>query len=306
MLLAVLCGPLARAADPTMTDCIAANESALQLRSDHKLRQARAQSLTCAMDTCPAEMRDQCKLRVAQLNTAIPTMIFVVQDAAGNELSAVKVSMDGTVLTDRLEGTAMSLDPGEHKFTFEAAGQPTVEKTLVVHEAEKERREVIVTGTPTDNTKAPPKDTADSQTQGPKNLEAKADAHTTPDVGPMEPQKPTGMGTQKILGLTAGGVGVVSLVLGGVFAGLTASAIGAQKTDCPTSSNCPNRSQAESDHSTWTTDGTVSTAAFIAGGVLAAAGVALYFTAHDKPGTGVAVTPTLGPGAGGLLLQAEF
>jgi hypothetical protein len=312
-----LFGAPARAADPTLTDCIGANESSLQLRGDHKLRQARAQSLTCAMDSCPVEMREECKRRVAQLNIAVPTMIFVVKDATGSELSAVKVSMDGTLLADRLEGTAMSLDPGEHKFTFEAPGQPPFEKTILVHEAEKERREVIVIGgapQAPDKTKAPA-DAGNAQTAGEiTTAEAGAVANGT---GP-EPQLPTtdtatgstGMNTQQILGLTAGGIGVAGLVLGSVFAALTASAISQQNTDCPTTTNCPNRSKAESDHSAWTTDGTVSTASFIAGGVLAAAGVALFFTARHPAekhaAAGVVVAPALGPGAGGMFLRGEF
>jgi hypothetical protein len=118
------------------------------------------------------------------------------------------------------------------------------------------------------------------------------------------------MGTQKILGLTAGGVGVAGLVVGGVFGALTASAISKQKSDCASAANCPNYSQAASDHSTWSTDGTVSTVAFVAGGLLVAGGATLFFTAGDGPvrssGTGLVVAPSLGPGAAGMLIRGEF
>ena len=43
----------------------------------------------------PADVRDECAEHVPQLNAAIPSVVFVAQDAAGNDISAVKVTMDG-------------------------------------------------------------------------------------------------------------------------------------------------------------------------------------------------------------------
>ncbi len=48
---------------PTMAECLAANESAIRLRSDHELRQAREQTLVCASPTCPAEVHNACQPR---------------------------------------------------------------------------------------------------------------------------------------------------------------------------------------------------------------------------------------------------
>ena len=56
--------------------------------------------------------------------------------------------MDGQPIAERLEGTALSIDPGAHTFTFETAGQANIEKQFVVHEGEKDRRERIVFGAP--------------------------------------------------------------------------------------------------------------------------------------------------------------
>ena len=136
----------ARATDPSISDCLTANEASIKLREEHKLRDARAQLLICSATACPADIRNVCMQRVGKVNDAIPTVVFEVRDASDNELTSVNVTMDGLPLVSRLEGTAISLDPGEHVFGFEATGQPPVEKHLVIHEGEKDRRERVVVG----------------------------------------------------------------------------------------------------------------------------------------------------------------
>ena len=98
-----------------------------------------------------------------------------------------------------------------------------------------------------------------------------------------------------------------------MFGGLTAGAIHEQSTDCsgPTPGACTNYSGAASAHSTANTDGAVSTVAFIAGGALLATGVVMYLLpAHGSREKGAAarliVAPSLGVGAGGLLLRGSF
>jgi hypothetical protein len=147
----------ARAADPTTADCLAANNSAIDLRNDHKLRAARNQLLVCAASSCPADIRKECLRKVDEINAQIPTVTFEAKEAAsGKDLAAVKVTLDGQPLADRLEGTALSVDPGEHIFTFETEGQAPVTKQLVIIEAQKDRRETIVLGTPPPGPATPP------------------------------------------------------------------------------------------------------------------------------------------------------
>ena len=136
----------ARAADPTTADCLAASEASFKSGNDHKLRAERAQLLICASPNCPADIRKECARRVDEVNAAIPTIIFEAKGASGADLSAVKVTMDGEVLAERLEGSALSIDPGEHTFVFETAGQPSLTKQFVIGEAQKERREAISFG----------------------------------------------------------------------------------------------------------------------------------------------------------------
>ena len=59
-LAAIMAAPAVRAADPSVTECLAATENALKLRSNHKLRRAREQLLICGATTCPAMVRADC------------------------------------------------------------------------------------------------------------------------------------------------------------------------------------------------------------------------------------------------------
>ena len=60
----------------------------------------------------------------------------------------MKVTMDGEVLTDHLDGNPLTVNPGSHEFTFATAGQPPVTQTFIVHASETGRRETIVVGPP--------------------------------------------------------------------------------------------------------------------------------------------------------------
>jgi hypothetical protein len=122
--------------------------SALQLRGDHKLIEARTQLLICAALSCPADVRSDCERKVEEVNAALPTVVFEAKDASGADLSGVKVAMDGQPLVEHLDGTAITVNPGEHRFTFEIAGQPPIEKTIVLNEGEKDRHESVAVSAP--------------------------------------------------------------------------------------------------------------------------------------------------------------
>jgi hypothetical protein len=183
---ALLTASNTRAGDPTTADCLSANEHSIQLRADHKLRDARAQLLICAASSCPGDVRNACTRRVMDVNTAIPTIVFEAKDAAGNDLTVVKVSMDGHPLLQKLEGIAISLDPGEHKFSFETPGQPSVEKTIVLQEAEKGRHVTVTFGAQPSPT-PPPEATAAPAPSAPTT--------PPPTASPSSPSSPLSAAT---------------------------------------------------------------------------------------------------------------
>jgi hypothetical protein len=263
--LALLADGVAQAADPTTADCLAASDASLKAGNQHKLRAERAQLLVCAAPSCPADIRKDCVSRVDEVNLQIPTTIFGAKDSSGGDLSAVKVTMDGEVLAERLEGTALSIDPGEHTFSFETAGQPPVTRRLLIQQAQKDRREVIQFGTP-----------------------APAAAVSTPPPERV-PEENRGLGSQRILAIGAGGIGVAGLGVGTAFGILAASQKSAAQGACP-GNPCATQSGANK----WSTagaTGNISTVAFVVGGLGLAGAAALWLTAPRSSGTQVGFGP---------------
>jgi hypothetical protein len=280
-------GP-AHAADPTTADCLAASDASLKSGNEHKLRAERTQLLVCAATSCPADVRKECLRRVDEVNAQIPTIVFAAKDATGADLSAVRVTMDGEVLAERLEGTAISIDPGEHTFTFETAGQAPVTKKLIVQEAQKERREAILFGSPS--------------SAGPG---AGGSAPASPPAPPLPPPPPPasedhGLGAQKVLALVAGGLGVAGLGVGGAFGLVAMSKKNDAQNVCPAA--CPTQ-EGVTKWSDAKSAGNLSTIGFVAGGVLLAGGVVLWLTA---PGSGEATGPRVGLTPGGVLVKGAW
>jgi hypothetical protein len=264
----------ARADDPTVTECLSASNLSVELRSAHKLRQARAQLLVCAAASCPEEVRTECLRRLEPIRAALPTVVFEVKDGAGHELADVKITMDGDLVATHLDGSALTLDPGSHEFTFEVEGQPPLTESLILHEGEKNRRETVVVGTPP---KAP--ETPAIAPPPPNGRGA------TSDVAPA-----SGSHTLRLAGIVTGAAGILGLGLGGVFGGVAIS-----------SWHSAQSSSSNAERNTALTFATASDAAFIVGGVLVAGGVTLYLVSRSG-GTGGSVgghpqtpgTPTVG------------
>lgn len=287
---ATLTSSVARA-EVTRDQCIDANAKAQDLRRDHKLTAAREQLRLCSNAACPGLVQSDCTKRLDELENAQPTVAFEVKDATGADVTGVKVTIDGVLLTSRLDGTSYPIDPGSHTEAFEAAGLPPATRTLVLTEGDRGRHETIVLGAPA--TLAP----------APLAPEVLPEAH---DRAP-EPSSKTGLGTRKALGLASAGVGVAGIAVGSVFGALALSQKSAIESACATTCTASMHSAALSDHSSGVTDGAVSTIGFVAGGVLLAGGAVLLFTGGSKSGTtAMQIVPSVGRGGGGMFLQGEF
>ena len=263
-------------ADLTKDQCVDANGKAQDARREGRFTEARTLLQSCANASCPKIVTSDCTTRLDELDRAQPTVVFDARDAAGNDLSAVKVTVDGRPLADKLAGMALAVDPGRHTFTFEAAGQPVVTQELVLSEREQGRQVTVVIGRPL------------------------AASSTTAAVD--EPA-PHGI-SRRTVGLIVGGVGVGAVITGAVFGLLASSAKSDYQNNCGSHIGAPpNQCNATgvSGHDDASTKAALSTGFFIGGGVLAAAGAVLWFTGGPgKPGAAVAVTP------GGALVRGEF
>jgi hypothetical protein len=274
--------PRARAGDPTTLDCLTANESALTLRNQHALRAARAQLLMCSAASCPADVRNECIRRVGEVNEAMPTIVLEAKDASGHSLIAVTVKMDDELLAPRLEGTALSIDPGPHTFTFAVAGQAPIEKPLLILEGEKDRRERVVfesVGKP----------------EPARTLDA-SDLAASPLTG----GGPSRLGVQRTVGLALASAGVVALGVGATYALV---AISRRDT---ASAACPDRCTDPSGVDLWNrarSAGDVATIAFVAGGAAVVGGVAVWLLARPRAEPPPRAQLGFGPHSVGVLGQ---
>ena len=130
----------ARADDPvTPQRCNAAYERAQVMRRDRKLVAARDALLLCNQPKCPGAITADCGPWLREVESTLPSVVFVARDASGRDVPAVKVSVEGVVLATRLGGSAIEVDPGERTFVFEPDQGKRVELKLVINTGEKNR-----------------------------------------------------------------------------------------------------------------------------------------------------------------------
>jgi hypothetical protein len=108
----------------------------------------------------------------------------------------------------------------------------------------------------------------------------------------------------RVPGVTLTVLSVAPLIGASVFGALSLSAASTAKSECP-NNVCP--ASAASDVQRARSYGDASTVGFIAGGAMAAVGIVLIIVAPgDEPAKSARVRPWVGPGAGGLVVNATF
>jgi hypothetical protein len=99
--------------------CVAASEKAQQLRSAGKLGEARDQLNICGRSECPKLIQQDCTQWMSEVLANMPSVVPGAKDRKGRDLVDVRLSVDGKVATEMLDGKALVLDPGVHTFLFE-------------------------------------------------------------------------------------------------------------------------------------------------------------------------------------------
>ena len=268
-------------------ECLLAYENTQLLRRKGDMRGARAAARQCARAECNEALRRDCVGWVPEIEKDIPTVIFRARRGS-QDLSAVRVSVDGERATELLDGRGVEVDAGERRFTFEAEGLPPREARALVAVGEKNR---IISVT-FDEPGAP------------------AEAGAPPAPGAPAAEGGGAFASPWRVGaLAAAGVGLVGLGVGLGF-GLDARSKRDQSNDYCSGTICREERGLELTDQARSSAG-VSTAAFVVGGLGLAAGVGLWLLAPDpKAGTSTAgARPpplALGLGPGGARLWGAF
>jgi hypothetical protein len=127
----------AASSDSSTEQCVVANETAQRLLRAGSLAAAREQVSLCVAATCPELIRNDCNELSKAVQAAMPTVRFDARDKSGAAVTNVRVTMDGTVLAENLDGTPLAVDPGKHRFVFESPGLPRTTKTIVLKTGEQ-------------------------------------------------------------------------------------------------------------------------------------------------------------------------
>jgi hypothetical protein len=109
-------------------------------------------------------------------------VVFGAHDPEGRDVIAVRLIVDGAVVTEALDGRAMPLDPGKHRIRLEAEGFAPVEQDVLMREGEKDRQ-VLLSVVP----RGPVPQTELPRPSPPERAPTPASPTTTPISRPIPP-----------------------------------------------------------------------------------------------------------------------
>jgi hypothetical protein len=112
-------------------------------------------------------LRQECTNSYVQLDTDIPSVVPVVTDDKGVPRELVEVRMDGELLTSKLDGHGLPVDPGKHEFTFTMDGNVVSTQKVMIVQGQRNRPVAVVLR---NGKKAP----GDAESSAPKVAEAAA------------------------------------------------------------------------------------------------------------------------------------
>jgi len=244
----LLPSPASAAPSGSAAQCVRDANEGQTLRDEGKLLQAREELARCAAPQCPKVVAAECRRWLEELGARIPTVVVVLQDASGADITPNRVLIDGEPSSDAASGRAVSLDPGLHSFRSESDGG-SAERKLVVRERESGQKIVLV-------------------------LPPKAAPKATPIVAvskaPIEYSRPV-----PVLSWVAASVGVVAAGVGTGFAVDAASRFGDLTNRCP---DC-----ADSEVADLRTRSSVADVAFAVAIVTASVAVIAYLARPTLP-----------------------
>lgn len=244
------------------------------------LLDARAAARVCVSAGCASWVVADCSQWLEQLDKRIPKIVFSAKNTADRDLAEVSVTtVDGAPIVSQLDGHSIEFEPGPHTFVFTTKDGARREKQVIVIEGATAQAVQVVFD-------ASPEELAELRRKQQSDLR----------LIPIESEKKPDQ-SLRYAGYGLVGLGVIGL---GIGAGFGISAL-VQKNDlnCP-NNNCP--SGLVDDVKAGGRAADVSTIGFIAGGVLAAGGVALLLI----PKLQAKAQPSVGPNHAGLQFGGRF
>jgi hypothetical protein len=279
-----------RADTDSIPRCIAQYDQGIALRNQGKLLLARRALSQCATAACGADVGATCEKEAGATSERIPTIVFATKNGSQLDITSVSVTIDGVRYPGKLAGNAIPLDPGEHEFRFETAGEKPVILRFVLIEGEHNRKESILIGPPPATPPPPPP---------PPQPQASV---------PSSPGMDNSGDFQRSLGSVVLAVGIpVGIVASVTYGVLAAAKWQSAQNDWANSSKNSARSELADARSA----ATISTVSIIGAGVSMLGGLLLRMTApahRPLPPSreAIRIEPMVAPGSAGALLSGTF
>ncbi len=215
--------------------------------------------------------------------------------------TGLTILRDGVPVANEELGLAVPVDPGDHAVIVSAPGH--VQRTVNAHLGPENPNATVKVDHLDDSTPAPV----------PTPVPVPVAPSPAPQPAPSPaPDAPAGEGdsgqTMRTLGIVGMGVGAAGLGLGAMFGLMAKSALdNSNSGPCNASDHCTPAGL--SDRQDASNKATLSTVMFVAGGVVAAAGIVVFLAAPHGPSStvgAVTVSPAPMAGGGGALLSGLF
>lgn len=120
--------------------CVAAHSHGQAERNAGRLQSARNDFISCSTSECPSEIQAECASFLSEVEAFMASVVFAAIDEQGHDATDVKVSVDGQMVLDKLNGLATTLDPGSHEVMYTWPDGTEQKQTVVVAQGEKNRR----------------------------------------------------------------------------------------------------------------------------------------------------------------------
>jgi hypothetical protein len=178
----------------TVEECASGAEQGFQLRKAGSLNEARAKFVMCAKEICPKIVNNDCRVALRQLEESGPHLFVKVASTTGTDLPNPTVLLDGQPITKEQQISGILVDPGTHRLRAEYMGYEPASQDVVTTVADGLRTVQLV---------LKPIAAADS-------------------VVPSTSQSSTTqVARQRTPAYVVGGIGLASLLAGGILSGLT-------------------------------------------------------------------------------------
>jgi hypothetical protein len=245
-----------------------------------------------AIDLKRNDRRDFARQRMAELEKSLARVVIDPTD----KVELTEVLVEDRRVPEAEKGQIFAAEPGQRKLTFRAKGKKQVVQLIHIEKGDRPQRIAV------------PDMVDEEEPVVVAPAEVARETITTPVTREVtSPDRSRGT-VQRIVGLATAGVGAVGLTVGSIYGLRT---LYNECTDGkPAYPNVPGRPSCTGEqHARYSETGAISTVAFIAGGVLVAGGLVLYFTApssRSSAAVGGAAHAPDGPGRAGLRVLPEI